>query len=96
MRSHPNNSTSYQNLSPQAQARVQLAGVDLLLVPTALHHYTLAEIEAQEHAPQVCHAVHGAVILDHPAAVSKQILPGLLPAVLRVLRCVAWLADGFS
>jgi hypothetical protein len=33
---------------------VQLAGVDLLLVPTALHHYTLAEIEAQEQAPQVC------------------------------------------
>ena len=33
---------------------MQLAGVDMLLVPTALHHYTIAEIEVQEQAPQVC------------------------------------------
>ena len=32
----------------QARARSQMAKVDLLLVPTALHHYTVQEIEAEE------------------------------------------------
>jgi len=32
----------------QARARTQMAKVDLLLVPTALHHYTVQEIEAEE------------------------------------------------
>lgn len=52
---HPKQISLTPNPKPwQAQARVQLAGVDLLLVPTAVHHYTVAEIEAQEQAPQVC------------------------------------------
>ncbi|KAL0031400.1 hypothetical protein WJX79_009016 [Trebouxia sp. C0005] len=32
----------------KARARTQMAKVDLLLVPTALHHYTVQEIEAEE------------------------------------------------
>ena len=32
----------------QAAARVQMAKVDCLLVPTALHHYTVKEIELEE------------------------------------------------
>ena len=32
----------------QAAARVQLEKVDCLLVPTALHHYTVKEVEAEE------------------------------------------------
>ncbi len=32
----------------QARARSQMSKVDLLLVPTALHHYTVREIEAEE------------------------------------------------
>lgn len=32
----------------KARARSQMAKVDLLLVPTALHHYTVQEIEAEE------------------------------------------------
>ncbi|KAA6421491.1 MAG: allophanate hydrolase [Trebouxia sp. A1-2] len=35
-------------LLAQARARTQMAKVDLLLVPTALHHYTVQEIEAEE------------------------------------------------
>ena len=32
----------------QARARSEMAKVDLILVPTALHHYTVREIEAEE------------------------------------------------
>lgn len=34
----------------QTRARVELAKIDVLLVPTAAHHYTIAEIAAQEQA----------------------------------------------
>ena len=51
---HPKHLSLTPNPKPwQAQARVQMAGVDLLLVPTAVHHYTVAEIAAQEQAAQV-------------------------------------------
>lgn len=32
----------------QAKARCEMAKVDMLLVPTALHHYTVKEIYQQE------------------------------------------------
>ena len=32
----------------QAQARCEMAKVDMLLVPTALHHYTVKEIYQEE------------------------------------------------
>ena len=32
----------------QAQARVQMSKVDMLLVPTGLHHYTVQEIAEEE------------------------------------------------
>ena len=39
----------------QALARVQMAKVDMLMVPTALHHYTVQEIADEErHADKVC------------------------------------------
>ncbi len=34
----------------QTRARVELAKINVLLVPTAAHHYTIAEIVAQEQA----------------------------------------------
>ena len=38
----------------QAEARVEMSKVDMLLVPTALHHYTLQEIaEEERHADKV-------------------------------------------
>ena len=33
---------------PQRRAETELAKVDLLLVPTALHHYTVEEIQEEE------------------------------------------------
>lgn len=41
-------------LHAQARARVEMAKIDVLLVPTAAHHYTIAEILEQEAAPEVC------------------------------------------
>ncbi len=35
-------------LAPQRRAQRELAKVDLLLVPTALHHYTVEEIQEEE------------------------------------------------
>ena len=35
-------------LTPQRRAQRELAKVDLLLVPTALHHYTVEEIQEEE------------------------------------------------
>ena len=35
----------------QAKARCQMAEVDMLLVPTALHHYTIQEIYLEERNP---------------------------------------------
>ena len=38
----------------QAEARVEMSKADMLLVPTALHHYTLEEIaEEERHADKV-------------------------------------------
>lgn len=37
----------------QAKARVELAKVDLLLVPTALQHYTVQEVLEQEELAEV-------------------------------------------
>ena len=41
-------SSSLAPLLPQGKARVEMAKVDLLLVPTALHHYTVQEIYQEE------------------------------------------------
>ena len=38
----------------QAEARVEMSKADMLLVPTALHHYTVQEIaEEERHADKV-------------------------------------------
>lgn len=37
----------------KARARVEMAKIDVLLVPTAAHHYTIAEVLEQETAPKV-------------------------------------------
>ena len=33
----------------QAEARIEMSKVDMLLVPTALYHYTVQEIAEEEH-----------------------------------------------
>ena len=61
----------------QAKARTQMAGVDLLLVPTAAHHYTIQEILSQEEAPgKVCAAACPVRCVIHPIrSPAQQIAP---------------------
>ena len=50
---HPKPQQPVTQTQPNAQAwaRAEFCQVDALLVPTAVHHYTLPEIASQEEAP---------------------------------------------
>lgn len=56
-----------QRYRAQAKARTQMAQVDILLVPTAAHHYTIQEILSQEDAPgKVFVAAYPVRCMIHP------------------------------